>query len=157
MNSYQSNLDQAFSDKLLQQAYNDEIQKVVVGGVIKRNEFTLVVQRNKNDFLGGLVEIPSGSIDKNENLLDGLAREIFEETGLKITSVEKYISFFDYRSSSGKKTRQFNFVVFATEDEVVLNPSEHEWFSWIKIPSIEFDRLNISNHTREVLIKSEDE
>ena len=44
-----------------------------------------------------------------------LAREVAEETGLRVTRVEKFLWYFDYRSGSGKRTRQFNFLVEAFE------------------------------------------
>ncbi len=40
--------------------------------------------------------LPGGGIEKNENLEEGLIREVFEETGLKITSAKYFNSYLAY-------------------------------------------------------------
>ena len=77
--------------------------------------------------MGGLIELPSGTVEKDEFLIDGLIREIKEETNLEIKSIDKFIGTFDYFSSSGKKTRQVNFVVSVTNNDIKLS-DEHEAF-----------------------------
>ena len=49
------------------------------------------------------MELPSGTLDLNESLIEALAREVTEETGLKITKIDSYLGFFDYIFRSGKK------------------------------------------------------
>ena len=91
---------------ILKKTQIDGIQKVVVGAIVTLNGEILLVKRNNNDFMGGLVELPSGGIDNNEHILDALQRELLEETGLTVTRVIKYIDSFNYTSGSGKKARQ---------------------------------------------------
>lgn len=139
---------------LLDQAQKDGIQKIVVGAVIQNNGKNLVLRRTSDDFMGGLVELPSGGVDAGEDLITALSREVQEETGLTIENVKSYISSFDYTSGSGKKARQFNFLATTQNDNVVLNPEEHDWFEWIHVPSDTYRDLNISAHTRSVLEKA---
>ena len=46
--------------------------------------------------MGGLVELPSGTVDQNESLTDALFREVKEEISLNITNVESSLGSFDY-------------------------------------------------------------
>ena len=67
--------------------------KPAAGGIIERNIdgeiYILLQERDKgNDREEGLVEIPAGKIREFENIYDCLRREIFEETGLKVTYIQ---------------------------------------------------------------------
>lgn len=65
-----------------------------VGAIIVKRvgdeEFILVQTRKKNngDGLDGLLEIPAGKIREYENIFEALRREVWEETGLHITSIQ---------------------------------------------------------------------
>lgn len=137
---------------LLEQSLQaDGIQKVVVGAVILRDNKALLVRRTVKEFMGGLVELPSGGVDSGENILDALVREVKEETNLDVENIQAYIGSFDYASGSGKKTRQLNFTVSAT-GALRLNPEEHDEFFWLSPEDSEFNTLNISENTKEVIV-----
>lgn len=65
-----------------------------VGGIIERNidgiDYILIQDRCKDDakLECGLLEIPAGKIREFENIFDCLRREIWEETGLKVTYIK---------------------------------------------------------------------
>ena len=65
-----------------------------VGGIIEKNidgmEYILIQDRCKDDakLEYGLLEIPAGKIRELENIFDCLRREIWEETGLKVTNIK---------------------------------------------------------------------
>ena len=139
---------------VLEQAIEDDnIQKVVVGAVILQNKKVLLVKRVANDFMGGLVELPSGGVDSNETILEALVRESKEETSLDLTSIDYYLGGFGYKSGSGKKARQLNFVVTST-GETKLNPAEHDQYFWLSPTDAKFNELNISEQTRNVVRKA---
>ena len=147
----QSNVDHNTIKQLVSESQKDGVQKLVVGAVIRRDDKFLLLERLPSDFMGGLVELPSGTVDAGEDLLTALAREVQEETGLAVTSVLAYLDSFDYTSSSGKKTRQFNFLVETGQGEVKLEPTEHQAHHLV-VPSDEaFNTLNISDATKAVL------
>lgn len=104
----QSNVDQAAIDALKQQLAQDGMEKTVVGAIVIDNGKVLLLHRAAGDFMAGLTELPSGTVDPNEGILDALTRETKEETGLQVTLVEQYTGSFDYASGSGEKTRQLN-------------------------------------------------
>lgn len=149
-------IDDALIHQLQKQLTQDGIQKVVVGAVIKDPRpdavGVLVLKRVDDDFMGGLVELPSGTVDQGEGLLDALKREVAEETGLSVKEVMSYVDSFDYISGSGKKTRQFNFAVSVHNGGVRLNPQEHQDFYWIDSSSEQFSQLNISDKTRKTIL-----
>lgn len=66
--------------------------KPAVGAIIERNidgiRHILVQRRQKNNSEDGLIEIPAGKIRDFENIFKALKREVKEETGLTITSID---------------------------------------------------------------------
>ena len=132
----------------------DGIQKVVVGAVVRRGDLVLLLKRRPDDFMGGLVELPSGTVDPEEKIIEALKREVQEETGLKVESPDSFVGAFDYTSSSGKKTRQLNFLTRVQERKVRLNPAEHTEYYWLNPNTEDFQSLNISEKTRQTIEKA---
>ena len=147
-----SNVSNSVIQQLLTKAQKDGIQKLVVGAVIKRKSKVLLLERVPSDFMGGLVELPSGAVDSNEDLLLALVRETQEETGLTITSVSVYLGSFDYTSSSGKKTRQFNFLVEVKPGDIKLSSTEHQAYYFVSPTDKEYSNLNISDAIKTVIM-----
>ncbi len=129
----------------------DGIQKIVVGAVIRRDDAVLLLKRQADDSMGGLVELPSGVVDAGEDIIDALKREVREETGLEINDIDSFIGTFDYTSGSGKKIRQLNFLVRAGNRKVKLNPDEHVESYWLNPSAREFKSLNISDETKRII------
>ncbi|MBZ4319921.1 NUDIX domain-containing protein [Streptomyces sp. SCA2-4] len=116
-------------DDLAHTAARDGIEKSVVGAVITDpDEKVLLLHRPADDYLGGLWELPSGGVGPGESLIEALRREVAEETGLTVTAVGGYLGHFDYRSGSGRRTRQFNFTTAVTGQTVKL--TEHDAHLW---------------------------
>jgi len=144
-------IDQNIIKQLISQSQIDGVQKIVVGAVIRIDGKFLLLERVPSDFMGGLVELPSGTVGVDEDLLSALNREVLEETGLSIFSVLSYIGSFDYISGSGKKTRQFNFLVETKPGEIKLEPTEHQSYHLVSKTDKEFNTLNISDSTKGIL------
>ncbi len=112
----------------------DGIQQQVVGAVIDHRGRVLLLQRPINDFRGGTWELPSGKVERGEDLITGLHREVAEETGMSVDVVTAYLGAFDYTSGSGKHTRQHTWSVTVTStDEVRL--TEHDAHTWVSATS----------------------
>jgi len=146
-----SNISDNELNQMILASRQDSIEKLVVGAVIQIKKKFLLLERVANDFLGGLVELPSGTVDPGEGLLDALEREVKEETGLAIVAVKEFLGSFDYASSSGKKTRQFNFLVDTDPGEVKLDPHEHSSYHFVSANEISSSPLNISENVKKVL------
>jgi 8-oxo-dGTP diphosphatase len=147
----QSNVDNNTIKQLVAESQKDGVQKLVVGAVIRKDDKFLLLERLPSDFMGGLVEFPSGTVDAGEDLLTALTREVQEETGLAVTSILAYLGPFDYTSGSGKKTRQFNFLVETAPGEIKLEPIEHQAHYFVAPSDEAFNTLNISDATRAVI------
>lgn len=153
------NIDDNTVKYLLEDARIDNIEVIVVGAIIYDKGKVLLLKRAASEsFLPGYVELPSGKLEKGETIFEGLSREVKEETGLSIKSVDSYINKFDYTSGSLKKSRQLNFFINTFKNDIILTPEEHSDFYWVKIGSPEYLHLNISEKNRDVLkdIKIED-
>ena len=147
----QSNIEHAMIQQLVIDAQKDGVQKLVVGAVIRINNKFLLIERVLSDFMAGFVEIPSGTVKTGEDLLTALAREVQEETGLVVISVLEYLGSFDYRSSSGEKTRHFNFIVQVEDGKIKINPTEHQAYYLVALSDAAFTTLNISDATKRIL------
>ena len=147
----QSNIDHTLIQQLLTEAQRDSVQKLVVGAVIYKNNRFLLLERVPSDSMGGFVGIPSGTVEAGEDLLTALTREVQEETGLVVTVVLEYLGSFDWTSSSGKKTRHFNFLVEVEKGEIKLSPTEHQAYYLVALSDEMFTTFKISDATKEIL------
>ncbi|MGE0792603.1 MAG: NUDIX domain-containing protein [Candidatus Woesearchaeota archaeon] len=137
-------------EDLLKQARKKGINRLVVGAIIQNDSQVLFLQRSKNDFKGGLYELPSGKIELKESIKEALGREIKEETNLDLYEIIKYVDFFDYFSKNNYLTRQFNFIVKIQDfSNIIL--SEHENYIWLN--KNELQNYNISTEVK-LLIKN---
>jgi 8-oxo-dGTP diphosphatase len=55
-----------------------------------------------------------------------------EETGLRVKDILETYAGFDYQTPRKPKARQINFLVEVEPGDVILNPEEHDEFSWIR-------------------------
>jgi len=119
-----------FYEDLIKDAQMAGIKRYVVGAVIQKDSLVLLLKRPKDDFMGGIYELPSGKVEDDESLDSALYREVEEETGLRIREIKRYLGYFDYESESGEKTRQFNFVI-TVEEPIKIRLKEHDDFIWV--------------------------
>ncbi|RJO70672.1 NUDIX domain-containing protein [Nocardia panacis] len=131
---------------LTSDAARDHVQQLVVGAVVAHGGKVLLLQRPADDFMGGIWELPSGKVDPGEPLDQALVREVKEETGLDIAGIRKYLGEFDYKSGSGKKSRQFNFTVDVVSPEPV-ELTEHDAYTWTSLA----EEPPVSDAVKEVL------
>ncbi|MGW6913247.1 NUDIX hydrolase [Kitasatospora sp. NPDC054939] len=112
----------------------------VAAAVINHDGRVLLVRRKPDDYLGGMWEIPSGTVEsaEGETILDALFRETAEETGLAVKEVTGYLGHFDYANSQGGTTRQFNFAVTVekTEPIVLTEHDAHQWALPTELPEV---------------------
>ncbi len=123
-------MEKNFYENLIKEAQENGISRYVVGAVIQKDSLVLLLKRPKDDFMGGIHELPSGKVEDNESLDIALYREVEEETGLRVREIKRYLGYFDYESKSGKKTRQFNFVV-TVEEPIEIRLQEHDDYAWV--------------------------
>ena len=118
-----------FENYLVESAKEDGIEKLVVGGIVRNGDKYLILSRKQDDFMGGIDEIPSGKLEVGETLFEAIIREVKEETNLNVKSIDAYVDYFDYLSDSGKRSRQYNFVV-SVENFEDVKLTEHDEYKW---------------------------
>ena len=117
---------------------------------VENEEFILVQTRQKNseDGTDGLLEIPAGKIREYENIFEALKREVWEETGLHITTIQgedvsqfldindnKTISFLPYcvtQNLSGAYSLILSTFLCEAEGELLEQTNETESIRWIR-------------------------
>lgn len=133
-----------FMSYLLEKGKEEGIIKNVVGGIVVKDNKFLILKRKSDDFMGGILEIPSGNMENGEDITTSIIREVKEETHLDVTNISKFINTFDYISGSGKSARQYNFLVEVNDNNIEL--SEHDEYKWMSIEQVN----NNSSITDEV-------
>ena len=121
---------------LIKKGKEEGIVKNVVGAIIlnEKNE-VLLMSRKTDDFMVGIDELPSGNMEQGENIYEALVREVKEETNFDVVNVKSYIGSFDYVSGSGKKARQYNFILDVKNTENIIL-TEHDKYNWLTIEEI---------------------
>jgi len=82
---------------------------VGVGGVVVQNGRVVLVRRAKAPRMGEC-SIPGGMLELGETLRDGVAREIEEETGLRVKS-EEVLDVFDSIVTDAEGKTQYHYVL----------------------------------------------
>lgn len=149
--------------------------KVVVGAAIFHPASTkghtpniLLLKRSANEiYYPNVFELPSGNVDVNDpSIMHGLAREVVEETGLRMTRVIAELPEFLYstekhtRDEDGKLTTlrkscvQLNFVVAVDGDVIQVSPEEHSVGEWATRERVM--ELDMTEGMRSVVINALD-
>ncbi len=136
--------------ELEQQSKLDGVERFVVAAIIVDQDNFLLLQRPKDDFMGGIYELPSGKVENNETLENALIREVLEETGLSVQKILDYVGHFEYLSKSGQNTRQFNFTVEISKP-YDIKLSEHDSYIWTSIHDL--SQYNVTDSTKSILEK----
>lgn len=76
------------------------------------------VRTNGNEII--LHDVPGGGIEANENLHEGLHREVFEEVGLKVT-IERPVGCWDY--ARNEETERVHVICTAFQCSIVGDPT----------------------------------
>lgn len=131
--------------------------KVVVTAFLQKGNRFLVLQRARKDLQHKLWGIPGGKLDKGELPLQGLLREIKEETQLQLSASS--FQLLGTAISSTPSDGQYGLYIyhsFVEEDvEVQINQTEHSEYCWVTL--IEFRALELLTAQREAFYLVEEE
>jgi len=112
---------------------------VGVGGVIIAGERALLIKRGHPPLMGEW-SIPGGTLELGETLLEGVARELAEETGMEVRVLD-LIEVFErvFRDDAGKA--RYHFVILDYLCEVVSGDaragSDVTDVAWVSEPELE--------------------
>jgi 8-oxo-dGTP pyrophosphatase MutT (NUDIX family) len=113
--------------------------------VLARN-FANYADINKKDAW----DIPGGRINPGTPLIENLAREIMEETGLTLTTKPKLICAQDILRGEDKHVVRLTYFVGKLDGKVVLDTKEHSAFKWLSAGEIKASD-DIDQYLREAV------
>lgn len=107
----------------------------------------LLVQRKNNPFCG-MWALPGGALYNDENLEDGMKRELLEKTGLTIPNLQLCNVFGRVDRSPCMRMVGISFLGVIDQSKVelvkaTLKTSNADWFSIDNIPPLAYDHLEI--------------
>ncbi len=94
-------------------------------------------------------DIVGGRINPGTPLLENLAREVREETGLTLTGEPALIAAQDILRISGKHIVRLTYSAQA-EGEVMLDGNEHDSFAWLSRQELE-EQEGLDEYVKEIL------
>jgi len=117
----------------------------VVAAIIKKDNFYLIVQRNRNKYMGLKWEFPGGKVETNETFHEALSREIQEELSIQINVHEKI-------AEEKYKDDQINIILhyyLCSERSGTTILNEHENIAWVE--KKDFDKYDFVEGDGNVL------
>jgi 8-oxo-dGTP diphosphatase len=123
---------------------------------LREAESYLLLLKAKDRFGGGFWNSPGGKIEPNESPEDAARREVQEETGLVVGSLEKAGSLSFY-FGPGKSRPDWTAEVFTSSDfHGTLKPSEEGELRWFKKSELPYDSMwEDDRHWLPLLIQGE--
>lgn len=108
---------------------------VVVYSIVNRKIYYLVLKR-KWHWIGW--EFPKGGIEKSENILNSVKREVFEETGQKALKIKRFSVSGKYsykrklEDRPGYKGQSYDlFSVQIKKGKIQVDEKEHSTYRWV--------------------------
>ena len=104
----------------------------VVSCYLEHNGNILMLHRNDTKPEGNTWGLPAGKLDGDENIMEAMAREIFEETGY-----ETELSELKYLDKVYVKYPDYSFVyhmfkiILDSRPEIKVSPKEHKNYQWV--------------------------
>lgn len=108
----------------------NRLRQVVVLPVVNQDSIAMV--RVKRPVINDTpLELPAGALEKDEDVATGAARELLEETGIKVTNLDRFISMAPISVSSTRNPNlSYIFKVDISEKEYVnRQPHDDEIYS----------------------------
>lgn len=103
-------------------------QKTATVAVINQDRKILILERGPTaPWMPNRYCLPGGKLEPNEELIDGAARELAEETGIYIVD-HNYLAPYTIQYSSGYSKIVF---VITMNDPVVSLNWEHDSYAWV--------------------------
>ncbi len=105
----------------------------VVGTFLWYNDKFLIIQRHPDKPQGGTWGLPAGKVDAGESDAEAAVRELREETGVQLNSVE-WMSEIEYAHVGQNKIKFVSFEYRITDPPIVaVNQNESAAFQWVTL------------------------
>lgn len=108
-------------------------------GILIHHGLVFIQKRKNNDIWGGLWEFPGGVLEKGETPKQAVAREFWEETGLKIQPTLA-LGHFQHKHNHYRVTMHAFFVKLRTPSpSIALTAAqEYRWATWTEVKALDF-------------------
>lgn len=128
-------------------------QSATVAFILNSSNRLLVASRAKEPGKGTL-DLPGGFSDSFETAEEGVAREVMEETGLKVVQAEYLFSLPNTYVYSGfeEHTLDLFFLCRVEQDEILAAADDVDSLQWIPIDEIEPERFGLQSIRKGVEI-----
>lgn len=107
---------------------------IVSAAIIIHNNRVLLIQRASTDEHPNLWEVPGGSANQDETIVQCAVRELREETGLHASEVSRLVGGFDWVDRQGSAQRDWMAFIFLVKvdsaNDIRLDPEEHQAYLW---------------------------
>ena len=129
---------QSFPDRFFGMAKKPQTPKIGVGVIIRDKEERTLLLLRKGSHGEGLWSLPGGHMELGEDFFDTCEREVFEETGLIITSVNQFTFTNDIFEKEGLHYVTLFFDAHWDQNQLAVNkePDKSEKLKW-------FDRYSL--------------
>lgn len=118
------------------------------------NSFKVLLVKRKNDPFEGQWALPGGFIEETENLEEAVRRELMEETGVKVKTVEQVKAFGKPGRDPRGRTISIAFLSqINCEEELKAgdDAAEASWFEVDNLPQLAFDHVEIIETAKNYL------
>lgn len=106
---------------------------------MRQNKYYLLLLQtlNKN---GGFWQNVTGSVDEGESFKEGALRELFEETGIKKSQLEKFEKLdyeIEFTDKWKREVLEKAYVGLINDTmEIVMCPKEHQAYKWVECSEV---------------------
>ena len=118
------------------------------------NEFKVLLIKRKNEPFGGQWALPGGFISESEDLMTAAKRELKEETGVDVKTMEQVRAFGAPGRDPRGRTISIAFVsrIFCEENlKAADDAAEAKWTSIEDLPELAFDHAEIIEAAKDYL------
>jgi ADP-ribose pyrophosphatase YjhB (NUDIX family) len=117
-----------------------KLRHVVIDALVLKNNKLLLVKRTGKLLEGNKWALPGGFVERDENLIQALKREVYEETGWEITDIT-LLTFNDSPDRPKEDRQNVSLVFFCKASRKTGKPDDEsddqQWFGFDELPSKE--------------------
>ena len=111
---------------------NMDTRLIIHAVLLSNNQEVLIIKRTENQSVyPGYWDIPGGTLESGELPLEGLKREVKEETNLDIGKASLFFHTANIDKSKNKLFVRLIFLATYKGSNIILNPNEHTEYQWI--------------------------
>ncbi|GIW61302.1 MAG: DNA mismatch repair protein MutT [Patescibacteria group bacterium] len=131
---------------------NTPIKIGVYGAILDKEKNLLILKRASHDSHPGIWEIPGGALNFNEDLDQGVQREVYEETGLSVNALFPFAAYSEISTKGYQVIRIAYLCKLLNDKHSVSLSSEHDEYQWVNLEQVtRINRSNFLNHVLGVL------